>query len=139
MKTEVEDKGAIQIQSPGNNLKTNPSPYYYSDLLKKNLETSESNAGYIPDHDQDDIDSLFRKNDALISIESRQGKRYSITEGGVHIIRCGSPSSSTSEDSDCLECQKKNWYAKTKQLEMPQNRILGPTVCACVANQVRYL
>lgn len=85
-------------------------------------------------------------------------KRYSITEEGVRIIRCSTPSTTTSDDSDCSECQKRReWHAKALELvrktcniqvrtegerketaegveeSMPPHRLLGPAVCACVA------
>uniref|UniRef100_A0A0K8ULG5 Uncharacterized protein n=1 Tax=Bactrocera latifrons TaxID=174628 RepID=A0A0K8ULG5_BACLA len=44
-------------------------------------------------------------------------KRYSFTEEGVHIIRCDSPTTSTSEESDCSECQKRRqWHARALAL-----------------------
>lgn len=70
-------------------------------------------------------------------------KRYSITEEGVRIIRCESPSTTTSDDSDCSECRKKrDWHAQalalvrascniTPNIQMPPHRILGPAICAC--------
>lgn len=89
-------------------------------------------------------------------------KRYSITEEGVRIIRCSTPSTTTSDDSDCSECQKRReWHAKALELvrktcniqvktegvgttevtgegevdenSMPPHRLLGPAVCACAA------
>ncbi|BFG03056.1 uncharacterized protein DMAD_02402 [Drosophila madeirensis] len=44
-------------------------------------------------------------------------KRYSFTEEGVHIIRCETPSTSTSEESDCSECLKRReWHARALAL-----------------------
>lgn len=154
--------------------KTSPSPYYYSDLLHKKSEDaqlerqllfakqSKSTATSI-----NDKESAFkaRKSSSLDTPGAEKvvtpPKRYSITEEGVRIIRCTSPSSTTSDDSDCSECQKRRqWHshalavvrAATQSLreqssndvepevyyqnsivsQMPQNRFLDhPVICAC--------
>ncbi|EAA05448.4 AGAP010886-PA, partial [Anopheles gambiae str. PEST] len=76
-------------------------------------------------------------------------KRYSITEEGVRIIRCDSPSTTTSDDSDCSECCKRRaWQAQALAItratcnlgprvdSMPPHRLLGPAaVCACATPQ----
>lgn len=154
--------------------KTTPSPYYYSDLLHKNAEEvqlvrqqlfakqSKSTVNSIKDKE------LAFKNRKSSSLDTpaidkvvTPPKRYSITEEGVRIIRCDSPSSTTSDDSDCSECQKRReWHshalavvrAATQNLreqssndvepevyyqnsivsQMPQNRFLDhPIICAC--------
>lgn len=152
--------------------KTSPSPYYYSDLLAKKKEEEEL---------QLERQQLFAKNSRTVkekesafknkkssSLDTPAAekvvtppKRYSITEEGVRIIRCDSPSSTTSDDSDCSECQKRReWHshalavvrAATQSLreqssndvepevyyqnsivsQMPQNRFLDhPVICAC--------
>lgn len=153
--------------------KTSPSPYYYSDLLHKKTEDvqqareelfakkSKSAANSIKDKDQ----FKSRKSSSLDTPAADKvvspTKRYSITEEGVRIIRCDSPSSTTSDDSDCSECQKRReWHshalavvkAATQNLrtqssndvepevyyqnsiisQMPQNRFLDhPVICAC--------
>ncbi|XP_061400814.1 probable serine/threonine-protein kinase DDB_G0282963 [Musca vetustissima] len=49
--------------------------------------------------------------------EDDTNKRYSFTEDGVHIIRCDSPSTTTSEESDCSECLKRReWHARALAL-----------------------
>lgn len=150
--------------------KTSPSPYYYSDLLAKKKEEEEL---------QLERQQLFSKNSRTVKESAFKNKksssldtpaaekvvtppkRYSITEEGVRIIRCDSPSSTTSDDSDCSECQKRReWHshalavvrAATQSLreqssndvepevyyqnsivsQMPQNRFLDhPVICAC--------
>jgi SH2 domain-containing adapter protein B/D/E/F len=156
--------------------KTSPSPYYYSDLLQKKRQEEEL---------QQERNELFAKNSKTVanSVKDKElafknkksssldtpaaeksvtpPKRYSITEEGVRIIRCDSPSSTTSDDSDCSECQKRReWHshalavvrAATQSLreqssndvepevyyqnsivsQMPQNRFLDhPVICAC--------
>lgn len=153
--------------------KTSPSPYYYSDLLHKKTEEElqferqqlfAKQSKTIKDKDRD---SGFksRKSSSLDTPGAEKvvtpPKRYSITEEGVRIIRCDSPSSTTSDDSDCSECQKRReWHshalavvrAATQNLreqssndvepevdyqnsivsQMPQNRFLDhPVICAC--------
>lgn len=153
--------------------KTTPSPYYYSDLLHKKTEEvqqareelfskkSKSAANSINDKEQ----FKSRKSSSLDTPAADKvvtpTKRYSITEEGVRIIRCDTPSSTTSDDSDCSECQKRReWHshalavvrAATQNLraqssndvepevyyqnsivsQMPQNRFLDhPVICAC--------
>ncbi|ALC49203.1 CG43921 [Drosophila busckii] len=51
--------------------------------------------------------------------EERDNKRYSFTEDGVRIIRCEceTPSTSTSEESDCSECiKRRQWHARALAL-----------------------
>lgn len=154
--------------------KTTPSPYYYSDLLHKKVEEvqlerqqlfakqSNSTVNSIKDKD---FGFKNRKSSSLDTPAADKvvtpPKRYSITEEGVRIIRCESPSSTTSDDSDCSECQKRReWHshalavvrAATQNLreqssndvepevyyqnsivsQMPQNRFLDhPVICAC--------
>jgi SH2 domain-containing adapter protein B/D/E/F len=154
--------------------KTSPSPYYYSDLLKKKTIEEErkqlfqlqtkSAANSIREKE---IGFKSKKSSSLDApaadkeVEVCTPKRYSITEEGVRIIRCDSPSSTTSDDSDCSECQKRReWHshalavvrAATQNLrtqssndvepevyyqnsivsQMPQNRFLdNRAICAC--------
>ncbi|XP_055380418.1 hybrid signal transduction histidine kinase A-like [Condylostylus longicornis] len=160
--------------------KRNPSPYYYSDLLKskEKEETKEektkcrqSTASEPPQTAQTETQTPYRKstsldvpetnesvnsNECVISSETNKqeqrqhcqeqqkqqhqqqktstatkqkrlhktlptpenhSRRYSITEDGVRIIRCTSPSTTTSDDSDCSECQqRREWHAKALAL-----------------------
>ncbi|XP_068159179.1 LOW QUALITY PROTEIN: uncharacterized protein hwt [Drosophila tropicalis] len=174
--------------------KRQPSPYYYSDLLKsrdkdKDKEREEakqkcrqSTASEPPQqtHNQLILGSLggsassYRKSSSLDAPhepladdvqdideadpevadneqqldESQLGleeelladqstpKRYSFTEEGVHIIRCETPSTSTSEESDCSECLKRReWHARALALVrktcnvQPRNQ-QTPQICA---------
>ena len=153
--------------------KTSPSPYYYSDLLKKQAEDAQvvrqqlfakSTATSVPKSKE--LGFKSRKSNSLDTPSTTDKvvsptKRYSITEEGVRIIRCDTPESTTSDDSDCSECQKRReWHshalavvrAATQDLraqssndvepevyyqnsivsQMPQNRFLDhPVICAC--------
>lgn len=153
--------------------KTSPSPYYYSDLLKKQQEEAQLERQQLfakkpaSTVNPKDRETSFkdRKSSSLDTPAADKvvtpPKRYSITEEGVRIIRCDSPSSTTSDDSDCSECQKRReWHshalavvrAATENLraqssndvepevyyqnsivsQMPQNRFLDhPVICAC--------
>lgn len=155
--------------------KTTPSPYYYSDLLHKKTESelqierqllfakqSKSTVNSIKDKE---VAFKNRKSSSLDTPGAEKvvtpPKRYSITEEGVRIIRCDSPSSTTSDDSDCSECQKRRewhshalavvreatqnlraqssndvepevYYQNSIVSQMPQNRFLdNPVICAC--------
>ncbi|CRK90037.1 CLUMA_CG003761, isoform A, partial [Clunio marinus] len=161
--------------------KTSPSPYYYSDLLHKKTTEDElqvERAQLFAKHTKTVVDSIKNKELAFKERKSNSldnpaadkvvtpPKRYSITEEGVRIIRCDSPSTTTSDDSDCSECQKRReWHshalavvrAATQNLrtqtsndvepevyyqnslvsQMPQNRFLDhPVICACAPNYV---
>jgi SH2 domain-containing adapter protein B/D/E/F len=157
--------------------KTSPSPYYYSDLLHKKTEEELQRERELLFAKQSktiakDKETAFkeRKSTSLDAPEAEKvvtpPKRYSITEEGVRIIRCDSPSSTTSDDSDCSECQKRReWHshalavvrAATQNLraqssndvepevyyqnsiisQMPQNRFLDhPVICACAPKYV---
>uniref|UniRef100_A0A182QMU4 SH2 domain-containing adapter protein D n=1 Tax=Anopheles farauti TaxID=69004 RepID=A0A182QMU4_9DIPT len=157
--------------------KRNPSPYYYSDLLKNKQREQEG----ATDRELNPEDATRREEDTPVPVVAttpgertsvRQGrevgvrykksssldtpgaekevclpKRYSITEEGVRIIRCDSPSTTTSDDSDCSECRKRRaWHAQALAIarancnlgplvdasSMPPHRLLGPAaVCAC--------
>lgn len=104
--------------------KTSPSPYYYSDLLKKNAVEAERKQLF--ELQQKTLASSVREKELAFKSKksssldapaadkevSTPPKRYSITEEGVRIIRCDSPSTSTSDDSDCSECQKRReWHS----------------------------
>lgn len=108
--------------------KTSPSPYYYSDLLKKNLIEEERKQLFQLHQQPKTLANSVREKELAFkskksnSLEapattgdkesSTPPKRYSITEEGVRIIRCDSPSTSTSDDSDCSECQKRReWHS----------------------------
>ncbi|KAG5672020.1 hypothetical protein PVAND_002182 [Polypedilum vanderplanki] len=109
--------------------KTSPSPYYYSDLLKKKtieaereqlFELSQQQLPRTTANTIRDKELAFKnkKSNSLDTpvadkeVEVSTPKRYSITEEGVRIIRCDSPSSTTSDDSDCSECQKRReWHS----------------------------
>lgn len=68
-------------------------------------------------------------------------RRYSVTEDGVHIIKCDSPSTTTSDDSNCTECQKRREGKQSlvatpnsihsELISMPPHRLLEPILCAC--------
>lgn len=159
--------------------KTTPSPYYYSDLLKKKTIEEErkqlfelqkkSQARTLASSVKDK--ELAFKNKKSNSLDNPSApvekedltplKRYSITEEGVRIIRCDSPSTTTSDDSDCSECQKRRewhshalaavrrathnlraqssndvepevYYQNSIVSQMPQNRFLdNQAICAC--------
>lgn len=149
----------LTVTSTATSSKRNPSPYYYSDLLKNReqnqdeIEESASRIGEEFNTQQYDKGNLgkYRKSNSLDTPGPEREicipKRYSITEEGVRIIRCDSPSTTTSDDSDCTECQKRrDWHAKALALvrdscnipsyspnSMPPHRLLGPAVCACAA------
>lgn len=154
--------------------KTSPSPYYYSDLLHKKVEEAQLERQQLFSKQSKSIANSINDKEALFKSRKSSSldnpgadkvvtppKRYSITEEGVRIIRCDSPSSTTSDDSDCSECQKRReWHshalavvrAATQNLreqssndvepevyyqnsivsQMPQNRFLDhPVICAC--------
>lgn len=162
--------------------KTSPSPYYYSDLLKKKtieeerkqlFELQQQNQAktlLVSNKEKEQVfkskksNSLDNPTTKVVEEEeeaSSPPKRYSVTEEGVRIIRCDSPSTTTSDDSDCSECQKRReWHshalaavrAATHNLrtqssndvepevyyqnsivsQMPQNRFLdNQAICAC--------
>lgn len=152
--------------------KRNPSPYYYSDLLKnrdgQEVSGNQKNRQQRPLRSKT-VDSRssaqsgersstqphkYYKKSSSLDVPSAdredlepQRRRYSITEDGVRIIRCDSPSTTTSDDSDCTECQKRReWHAQALALvretcnvvavpdaSMPPHRLLGPAMCACTA------
>lgn len=107
--------------------KTTPSPYYYSDLLKKKAFEKERQQLFQLQQPRTAANTIREKELAFRSKKSNSldtpgadkevttPKRYSITEDGVRIIRCDSPSSSTtstSDDSDCSECLKRReWHS----------------------------
>ncbi|XP_037808728.1 uncharacterized protein LOC119601671 isoform X3 [Lucilia sericata] len=139
--------------------KRNPSPYYYSDLLKpkdpsasvgandkeakqksrqstvseppQSTQTLPQASGPyrkstsldVPerseerDEQDDDFDETEPTNSTVLPGPLDTPKRYSFTEEGVHIIRCDSPSTTTSEESDCSECLKRReWHARALAL-----------------------
>uniref|UniRef100_A0A182PJC2 Uncharacterized protein n=1 Tax=Anopheles epiroticus TaxID=199890 RepID=A0A182PJC2_9DIPT len=149
--------------------KRNPSPYYYSDLLKNKQReregvegTQEVSVGSHPATSTAqetptegarpgrEYGTRYKKSSSLDTPGAEKEvclpKRYSITEEGVRIIRCDSPSTTTSDDSDCSECCKRRaWQAQALAITratcnlaplvadpMPPHRLLGPAaVCAC--------
>ncbi|XP_021707813.1 uncharacterized protein LOC5565745 [Aedes aegypti] len=148
--------------------KRNPSPYYYSDLLKNKAQQEQQHqtaAEHQPESSeakransrtsstgarQREAGPRYRKSSSLDTPGAEKEvclpKRYSITEEGVRIIRCDSPSTTTSDDSDCSECRKRrDWHAQALAIvrtncslppsvdpSMPPHRMLGPAaVCAC--------
>uniref|UniRef100_A0A8W7PAE5 SH2 domain-containing adapter protein D n=1 Tax=Anopheles coluzzii TaxID=1518534 RepID=A0A8W7PAE5_ANOCL len=150
--------------------KRNPSPYYYSDLLKNKQREREgtelipADSGLpanLPTVQQTpsteavrrDPPVRYKKSSSLDTPGAEKEvplpKRYSITEEGVRIIRCDSPSTTTSDDSDCSECCKRRaWQAQALAItratcnlgprvdSMPPHRLLGPAaVCACATPQ----
>uniref|UniRef100_A0A182VP01 SH2 domain-containing adapter protein D n=1 Tax=Anopheles merus TaxID=30066 RepID=A0A182VP01_ANOME len=150
--------------------KRNPSPYYYSDLLKNKQREREGTElipadtglpANLPTVQQTptaeavrrDPPVRYKKSSSLDTPGAEKEvplpKRYSITEEGVRIIRCDSPSTTTSDDSDCSECCKRRaWQAQALAItratcnlgprvdSMPPHRLLGPAaVCACATPQ----
>ncbi|XP_059610278.1 uncharacterized protein LOC132257409 isoform X2 [Phlebotomus argentipes] len=150
--------------------KRNPSPYYYSDLLKardsseggqksrqhrslRSKTVDSRSSGQSGERSATQFHKYYKKSSSLDvpcaerEEEEPQKRRYSITEDGVRIIRCESPSTTTSDDSDCTECQKRReWHAQALALvretcnvvavqdsSMPPHRLLGPAMCACTA------
>ncbi|XP_058831050.1 uncharacterized protein LOC131689775 [Topomyia yanbarensis] len=148
--------------------KRNPSPYYYSDLLRnKNQDQAQQSTATQFQQElsepkrtasrassastrQKELGARYRKSSSLDTPGAEKEvclpKRYSITEEGVRIIRCDSPSTTTSDDSDCSECRKRrDWHAQALALvrgncnlptsidpSMPPHRMLGSAgVCAC--------
>ncbi|XP_017114404.1 uncharacterized protein LOC108137294 [Drosophila elegans] len=143
--------------APVEHNKRQPSPYYYSDLLKSRdkdkdkerdkdredfkLKCRQSTASEPPQQTPTQLGG-YRKSSSLDvppaeeqqqqqpeaesheEEDPRTGqdsqstpKRYSFTEEGVHIIRCETPSTSTSEESDCSECLKRReWHARALAL-----------------------
>ncbi|KAH8265117.1 hypothetical protein KR026_010563 [Drosophila bipectinata] len=145
--------------------KRQPSPYYYSDLLKSRqdkdkdkdrdreeikLKSRQSTASEPPQQTAAQQPAAYRKSSSLDVPQPQEElpeppdgqdgqdpeqeelkdldldldpenqatpKRYSFTEEGVHIIRCETPSTSTSEESDCSECLKRReWHARALAL-----------------------
>lgn len=138
--------------------KTAPSPYYYSDLLKKSADDEiyierkqlfAKSSNSKPPPVVKEVEAIYRnvekKNKTsttpTAAPESAEKstvtppKRYSITEEGVRIIRCDTPSTTTSDDSDCSECLKRReWHsqalaivrAATQNLREPKDVELEP-------------
>uniref|UniRef100_A0AAG5DQZ5 SH2 domain-containing adapter protein D n=1 Tax=Anopheles atroparvus TaxID=41427 RepID=A0AAG5DQZ5_ANOAO len=169
----------IKTTGPNSSIR-NPSPYYYSDLLKNKQQQQQQHRNHEDVEQLDSQEPAREEADSKRRVSSisgagniRQGrevgvrykksssldtpgaekevcipKRYSITEEGVRIIRCDSPSTTTSDDSDCSECRKRRaWHAQALAIarancnlgplfdatSMPPHRLLGPAaVCACV-------
>lgn len=179
---------ADTFKSPGltaEQTKTAPSPYYYSDLLRKRADeevyierkqlfAKSDRAAPLPPAVKE-VEAIYRnvekknKTSTTPTAPSQESaeksasppKRYSITEEGVRIIRCDTPSTTTSDDSDCSECLKRRewhsqalaivraatqnlrdrkdveqepevYYQNTVISQMPQNRFLNhPAICAC--------
>ncbi|XP_052901495.1 uncharacterized protein LOC128308937 [Anopheles moucheti] len=155
--------------------KRNPSPYYYSDLLKNKQREREGTDREVTQEGEGreeaapkpttsqttgdggsvrqgrEVGVRYKKSSSLDTPGAEKEvclpKRYSITEEGVRIIRCDSPSTTTSDDSDCSECCKRRaWHAQALAItrascnlgplvdasSMPPHRLLGPAaVCAC--------
>ena len=108
------------LQSTTDRAKRNPSPYYYSDLLHKKDDPERQLLFAKPKTNETSIKDKevrfkARKSNSLDTPAEKVvtvPKRYSITEDGVRIIRCDSPSTTTSDDSDCSECQKRReWHS----------------------------
>lgn len=73
-------------------------------------------------------------------------------EEGVHIIKCETPSTTTSDDSNCTECQKRRENNCNKSLgfvnerfllpapgySMPPHRLLEPAICACTGSSATH-
>ncbi|XP_058053776.1 uncharacterized protein LOC131205617 [Anopheles bellator] len=154
------------LKADGGLGKRNPSPYYYSDLLKNRAAAREKEAEVIGEpqevagpeepvsHRSQPAAGRYKKSSSLDTPGAEKevcpAKRYSITEEGVRIIRCDSPSTTTSDDSDCSECRKRRvWHAQALAIARancnallglpvdvgsmpPHRRLLGPAaICAC--------
>lgn len=135
--------------------KTSPSPYYYSDLLKKNAVEEERKQLFQLQQQQQTKTlansvrekELAFKNKKSSSLDaapvdkeiSTPPKRYSITEEGVRIIRCDSPSTTTSDDSDCSECQKRReWHSHALAVVRAATRNLRTQLSNDVEPEVDY-
>lgn len=117
----------------------NPSPYYYGDIFG-NAKSEKS--AFQP---FDTANAVRYKQNTSNFIPQRKKtssqRRYSVTEDGVHIIKCDSPSTTTSDDSNCTECQKRRDGKQSlvgtpnslhsELLPMPPHRLLEPILCAC--------
>lgn len=117
--------------------KTSPSPYYYSDLLAKKVDEDIYNdrkqlfakSSKLPIPSAPPAEAIYKNvvkppkklittpnqqiEESAEKTSSSPPRRYSITEEGVRIIRCETPSSTTSDDSDCSECLKRReWHSQ---------------------------
>lgn len=136
---------------PANPDKRNPSPYYYSDLLKKKelgVQVQQEEPQQLVTEDPEKPVKVKPPKEKEGRFKSRKSnsldtpgadrevclpKRYSITEEGVRIIRCDSPSSTTSDDSDCSECQKRReWHARALA-------VVRTAASNLQANQLKFL
>ncbi|KAJ6635937.1 SH2 domain-containing adapter protein F [Pseudolycoriella hygida] len=119
-----------------NLFKLNPSPYYYGDIF--GIPKSEKSA-----FQPFDQAVRYKQNTSNFLPQRKKTsypRRYSVTEDGVHIIKCVSPST-TSDDSNCTECQKRREgkqslvatpnSTQSELLPMPPHRLLEPILCAC--------
>ncbi|XP_037033466.1 uncharacterized protein LOC119072371 [Bradysia coprophila] len=123
-----------------NLFKLNPSPYYYGDIFGKAKSEKSAFQPFVA------ANAVRYKQNTSNFIPQRkkissQSRRYSVTEDGVHIIKCDSPSTTTSDDSNCTECQKRREgkqslvatpnSIQSELLPMPPHRLLEPILCAC--------
>lgn len=170
--------------------KRNPSPYYYSDLLKNRENNNvvvepgdrskkrsaigsrqlEQQRLQEEDEEDDAEDNFLDPFEEEVEYQNTgvalEQQRFTLGEEGGLLVRCQSPlnntvsSTTTSDDSDCSECQKRReWHAQALALvqqscnviskvtgsskreskadsskkNMAPRKLLGPTVCACAA------
>ncbi len=122
-----------------NLFKLNPSPYYYGDIFGQSKSEKSAFQPFVA------ANAVRYKQNTSNFIPQRKKlssqRRYSVTEDGVHIIKCDSPSTTTSDDSNCTECQKRRECKQSlvatpnsthsELLPMPPHRLLEPILCAC--------
>lgn len=160
----VEDPGGFSAKFNA----VNPSPYYYADIIQKSKQDSFSaatasastqhrNTSHSNYHINQYRSNRFKQNHTLEQPAQKKKvysqKRYSVVEEGVHIIKCETPSTTTSDDSNCTECRKRRetHYCNSKSLayvneryllhqsgtdfsEMPPHRLVEPALCACTGS-----
>lgn len=150
----------------------NPSPYYYADLQRTKDDKFQTTSSALPNLNNNHYQNTsskgirYKQNNTLDfpPVQKKKlysQKRYSVVEEGVHIIKCQTPSTTTSDDSNCTECRKRregNFKAfalerrylddeddndngaQEQQSEigfhhqMPPLRLLEPALCACTGS-----
>jgi SH2 domain-containing adapter protein B/D/E/F len=135
----TESFNSPRLLSTTEKSKTSPSPYYYSDLLAKKVDEDIYNdrkqlfaKSSKPIPSAPPAEAIYKnvvkppkkqltqatttpnqQTEESAEKSSSPPRRYSITEEGVRIIRCETPSSTTSDDSDCSECLKRReWHSQ---------------------------
>lgn len=160
----IEDPGGFTAKFNA----VNPSPYYYADIIQKSKQdsftaattsasTQHRNTSHSNYHVNQYRSNRYKQNHTLDQPAQKKKvysqKRYSVVEEGVHIIKCETPSTTTSDDSNCTECRKRRetHYCNSKPLayvneryhlhtsgtdfsEMPPHRLVEPALCACTGS-----